>query len=362
MAPIQKKSTLRPLFTLVVDETAIVQHKLRIPKKCVMLFGEELGEMGTLTVPHGNGNRAWKVRIVKNGKNKKKKCHNNNNIWFKDGMEEFINYYSIHLHSILQFTYQGNSMFSVRICDALGSEIDYPFDEEDEDEDEEDDDDDDDDDDDEDGDDDDDYVCKSYKRKSFNSQKQSGKRTSVASKDHNSKQSSQGFWCHVKQEQVDDDDNDNDEHEMVVPRSFDYHKGRRLVMSKGAKAAQAAAYASKSKLHNPSFMGIVNQHNIRMAVPAEFVRRHMKFCVDKSVEVELQPQAKNDEKMKWVVSCCPMKKCGTLMKRLGKGWSSFSSNQNLKSGDVCVFEMIPNLNANGDLVFRVWIYRAANYE
>ncbi|KAF4399059.1 hypothetical protein G4B88_023653 [Cannabis sativa] len=231
MAPIQKKSTLRPLFTLVVDEKAIVQHKLRIPKKCVMLFGEELGEMGTLTVPHGNGNRAWKVRIVKNGKNKKKKCHNNNNIWFKD-------------------------------------------------------------------------------------------------------------------EQVDDDDNDNDEHEMVVPRSFDYHKGRRLVMSKGAKAAQAAAYASKSKLHNPSFMGLVNQHNIRMVVPAEFVRRHMKFCVDKSVEVELQPQTNNDEKMKWVVSCCPMKKCGTLMKRLGKGWSSFSSNQNLKSGDVCVFEMIPNLNDN----------------
>ncbi|KAM6586495.1 hypothetical protein CsatA_009100 [Cannabis sativa] len=360
MAPRQKMSStnlhplpysspkLRPLFAVVVNETTIVQHKLRIPKKCVMLFGEELGEMGTLTVPHGNGNRAWKVRMVKNGKNKK------NNIWLKDGMEEFINYYSIHLHSILLLTYQGNSMFSVRICDALGSEIDYPFDEDD---DSEDDDDDDDDDDDED-------VCGSSKRKGYNSQKQPRKsfRRSVDSKSnhHNSKhfQTSNNGKSFIKKENEDEEEEKinsnkkrkfhlkqevNDENEMIFPRSFTYCNVRQAMSKETKKAIQAAC---ASKLHNPSFLAVVKRI---VEVPAEFVRKHMKFCPER-----IQLQVSNNQKKKWDIKCYYKSKDYTLVKRLGKGWGSFSSSQKLNEGDVCVFELIRKING---VILRVWIYR-----
>ncbi|KAM6586494.1 hypothetical protein CsatA_009099 [Cannabis sativa] len=340
---------LRPLFAFVVDETTIVLHKLRIPKKCVMLFGEELGEMGTLTVPHGNGNRAWKVRIVKNGKNKK------NNIWLKDGMEEFMNYYSIHLHSILLLTYQGNSMFSVRICDALGSEIDYPFDEDD-DSDDDDDDDDDDSEDDDDDDDDDDDVCGSSKRKGYNSQKQPRKsfRRSVDSKSnhHNSKhfQTSNNGKSFIKKENEEEEEEEeevNAENEMIFPKSFKYCNARRTLSKETKKAIQAAC---ASKLHNPSFLAVVKRI---VEVPAEFVRRHMKSCPEK-----IQLQVSNDQKKKkkiWDVRCYYAHKDCTFVKRLGKGWSLFSSTQKLKQGDVCVFELIRNISG---VILRVWIYRA----
>ncbi|GMN44218.1 hypothetical protein TIFTF001_013422 [Ficus carica] len=46
-------------------------------------------------------------------------------------------------------------------------------------------------------------------------------------------------------------------------------------------------------------------------------------------------------------------------KRISTGWGSFSSENNLVEGDVCVFELI-NKEENNNLL-RVWIYRAADY-
>ncbi|XP_062120043.1 B3 domain-containing protein REM19-like [Humulus lupulus] len=265
-------------------------------------------------------------------------------------------------------------MFSVRICDALGSEIDYPFavdvdDDEEEEEEEEEKEEEDDDDDDED---DDDYVCGSVKRRGFNSQNQPRKsaRRSVdsKSKDHSFKHFQTRNVSFIKKEDEDEDDEDEEEeininnkkkkshikqevgeaeNEMIVPRSFIYSKGR-TVVSKRTKKAVQAAYASK--LHNPSFLVVVKRN---MEVPAEFVRRHMKFCPER-----VQLQASNDERNIWAVRCYYVHQDRALVKRLGQGWSSFSSSQGLKKGDVCVFEMIRMVDG---AVFRVWIYRAAEY-
>ena len=79
-----------------------------------MIFGDKLSEVATLAVPDG---RTWQVKLTKEKER----------IWLLNGLKEFIKYYSIHYGDIIIFIYQGSSGFSVRICDAMGSEIDYPF-------------------------------------------------------------------------------------------------------------------------------------------------------------------------------------------------------------------------------------------
>ncbi|XP_062076067.1 B3 domain-containing transcription factor VRN1-like [Humulus lupulus] len=450
---------LRPLFAVVVKEAVLVEHKLKIPTKSGMIFGEELLELCALNVP--NSNRVWQVRIEKNDKSIY--------ICLEDGVNDFINHYSIHSKSILQFTYQGNSSFYVRICDALGAEIDYPIDHGDDDHNDHHDDkhvntpiglidngssqikprkrgrrsrllltkdhsngrgfywhqtrnvsrikkekDDDDDDDDDDDvhlnaataigaeidyplDDVDDHnkhtpiVVNDSGSSQIKPRKRGRRSRVILTKDHSN---GRGFYWHqtrnvsrIKKEKDDDDDvhlntaiaspkprkrgrriaasKDNktshgshvkieekeEEHEMIIPRSFSYINGRRPVMSEASKKAVRAAQESKPR--NPSFLLLLKSTRCNMDVPAEFVRKYMRFSSDK---IELQPG--NEKNNKWPVRCYYADKDRSLVKRLGSGWGSFSSSQKLKKGDICVFEMIRCVNG---VVFRVWIYRSANF-
>lgn len=86
-----------------------------IPVKSAMKFGKDLSEVATLIVPNG---RAWQVRLKKDGKK----------IWLHEGLKEFVEYYSVQYFYNLHFRYERNSVFYVCICDASGSEIDYPCD------------------------------------------------------------------------------------------------------------------------------------------------------------------------------------------------------------------------------------------
>ncbi|XP_056684700.1 B3 domain-containing transcription factor VRN1 [Spinacia oleracea] len=116
---------------------------LRIPEKFVRKFRKELSTTSILKVPSGE---AQKVAIVKEG----------NKLWFQNGWQEFVEYFSINYGFLILFKYEGNSNFSVHIFDPTACEISYqrhePFPQELDD----DDDDDDFDDDFDDGDDDDD--------------------------------------------------------------------------------------------------------------------------------------------------------------------------------------------------------------
>ncbi|PON60411.1 B3 DNA binding domain containing protein [Parasponia andersonii] len=416
------KTTL--LFALVMNETAIVEYKLRIPTKSATIFGEELSEWAALTVPSGHG--PWQVKV-------KKKLNTNGgkNIWLIDGLEEFIKYYSIHFCSILQFTYQGNSVFSVRICDALGSEIEYPFNDSMSEEYGE-----------KDLSNDDDHSVElvdsrppisrgsigkqeedtrvddhsveildikqtishgSSTRKALNGglQKESlGKSTrQVFAQRERGKHRKRGgdaafmdhrvrseflygtrSKSHVKEEQEEVKELGNadisgrskligntnksglcdfpvkrdEDVQMILPRIFTYSRGKGPMMSKETDKAARAAFACK--LRNPSFMVVItpfimSQH--ALDVPAEFVKRHMRWCPE-----TIQVQA-CDEKRKWPVRCFfkfPTRSC--TIKRMGRGWGSFSTSQSLKEGDVCVFEMI---NMVKEVVLRVLIYRAADY-
>jgi hypothetical protein len=85
----------------------------RIPEKFVREFGDELFAVATLTTPNGH---FWKVRLEKSDKE----------IWFHDGWQDFVDYYSIHYGYFLVFRYEGNSIFHVLVFDNTATEIEYP--------------------------------------------------------------------------------------------------------------------------------------------------------------------------------------------------------------------------------------------
>ncbi|XP_062145595.1 B3 domain-containing protein At4g01580-like isoform X2 [Alnus glutinosa] len=100
-------------FFKIILPSTIDDKKLRIPEKFVREFGDELFAVATLTTPNGH---FWKVRLEKSDKE----------IWFHDGWQDFVDYYSIHYGYFLVFRYEGNSIFHVLVFDNTATEIEYP--------------------------------------------------------------------------------------------------------------------------------------------------------------------------------------------------------------------------------------------
>lgn len=409
-------------FCATMFQLPIPEHKLMIPPKSAMIFGEELYESVTLTVPNG---QAWLVGLKKDG----------DHIWLHDGLHEFLDYYSVQLLYNLHFRYEGNSVFCVYICDASGSEIDYPCDgpsrgvkpnfgkhneksnrgddsveiwdikppisdnglfvnhKEDRRGDE----------------------CVEIldvkpsispgssqgnplsgdveqrspsKRHDFLCQQKicrpSKRCRNAASMDS----PLNGVACHTRSRMLEKERQvnlkelcnvntsergkakenmkphpptlpvkDEGDVEMHVPKSLFYAKSR-LVISK--ETEKAVHIAHMRKLENPSFMVILRPHNFsekHVDLPTEFVKRHLSQCSE-----DMQLQVHNGE-CKWSVRCfyrsSKVKDGSRTMKKIGKGWRLFSSNNNLQVGDVCVFELLKKEKNN--IMLRVWIYRAADY-
>ena len=84
-----------------------------LPEKFVREHGDKLSGVATLAVPNGC---TWLVRLEKA----------NNNIWFRDGWRDFVEYHSINYGYFLVFKYKGNSKFHVLVFDMTTTEIKYP--------------------------------------------------------------------------------------------------------------------------------------------------------------------------------------------------------------------------------------------
>lgn len=84
-----------------------------IPKKFIERFGNELTAKASINVPNGH---SWPVGVD----------NVNRNIWFCDGWQELMKYYSIQYGYFLVFRYEGNSNFLVRVFDESACEINYP--------------------------------------------------------------------------------------------------------------------------------------------------------------------------------------------------------------------------------------------
>lgn len=101
------------MFYKLMVASILQDKKLKIPKKFVNKYGDELSSVATLTVPCG---RICLVELQKvNGK-----------LWFHNGWHEFVECYSIRVGYFLVFIYEGKSNFNVHMFDLTVSEIKNP--------------------------------------------------------------------------------------------------------------------------------------------------------------------------------------------------------------------------------------------
>ncbi|KAF9684237.1 hypothetical protein SADUNF_Sadunf04G0097000 [Salix dunnii] len=101
------------MFYKLMVASILNEKKLKIPKKFVNKYGDELSSIATLTVPCGG---ICLVELQKvNGK-----------LWFHKGWHEFVECYSIRVGYFLVFLYEGKSNFNVHMYDLTVSEIKNP--------------------------------------------------------------------------------------------------------------------------------------------------------------------------------------------------------------------------------------------
>ncbi|PON54057.1 B3 DNA binding domain containing protein [Parasponia andersonii] len=99
-------------FTIILEET-LQENKLRIPQKFVRKYGESLSNSVFVKLSCGS---KWKMELKEQ----------DNKIWFKKGWPDFAKHYALKRGSMLIFRYEGNSEFHAFIFDASTVEIEYP--------------------------------------------------------------------------------------------------------------------------------------------------------------------------------------------------------------------------------------------
>lgn len=87
-------------------------------------------------------------------------------------------------------------------------------------------------------------------------------------------------------------------------------------------------------------------------LPAEFVEKYMRNCSE-----FIKLEAFNGKQ--WHVRCS-LKYGSTTVKKIHGGLSPFLKDNNLKVGDVCVFELIKHKKQKSDSL-KVSVYHAAEY-
>ncbi|KAL6993678.1 hypothetical protein U1Q18_011790 [Sarracenia purpurea var. burkii] len=109
--PVKVKS---PHFFKIITPSVVQNRNLKIPRKFMSKYGKNLANLVFLNVPSG---AIWRVEMVSS----------NENAWLCKGWERFVEFYSIRLWHFLAFRYDGKSNFHVLIFDMTASEIEYPI-------------------------------------------------------------------------------------------------------------------------------------------------------------------------------------------------------------------------------------------
>ncbi|GAB2258409.1 hypothetical protein Droror1_Dr00014569 [Drosera rotundifolia] len=111
--PGQSEQRTWRFFKLILPPI-LVEKRLCIPRKFIQHFANEIPAMVTLVVPTGD---SWDVAVT-TGENK---------MWFSQGWESFAEFYSLSMGSFLLFGYKRGSSFTVNVFDITGCEIKYPL-------------------------------------------------------------------------------------------------------------------------------------------------------------------------------------------------------------------------------------------
>ncbi|KAI8542291.1 hypothetical protein RHMOL_Rhmol08G0127400 [Rhododendron molle] len=108
-SPVMKPSP--PHFFKIIHSP---HQNLKIPRKFVTTYRKDLANHVFLKVPDG---MVWKVELMKS----------DDDAWLCNGWKEFAKHYSICFGHFLVFRYDGVSSFHVIIFDMTASEIEYPL-------------------------------------------------------------------------------------------------------------------------------------------------------------------------------------------------------------------------------------------
>ncbi|KAK8367556.1 hypothetical protein V6Z12_A02G194000 [Gossypium hirsutum] len=285
-----------------------------------------------LSVPSGE---VWKVELTKcNGK-----------IWFENGWLELSNHYSLEFGHLLVFRYDGNSNFHVVIFDRTATEILYP------------------------------YTRYNHIHRRSNIDK---------SKDDDSTQNLEDIstsrklreksqmpcpqpckMMHSTNSAIKTEIECNGKSEFLAQqiryegcpaRNDDKSTRHRIIQQlKPHEKDDALERASKTfKSENPfflvvmqpSYVGLSHSKGYRLAIPANFVRKHL---MEELCSITLC----NSSGKTWIVTFKNNQIGKKRTSYLLTGWGTFVHDNNIRVGDACAFELINSIEKS----FNVVIYQ-----
>ncbi|XP_055960158.1 B3 domain-containing transcription factor VRN1-like [Mercurialis annua] len=278
------KSKTPHFFKIILDDH---DGKLYIPRKFVRLYGNNLSNSVFLKVPTG---ATWKLELVKF----------DGEIWFQNGWQEFVKYYSIAYGSFLVFEYnQTNSEFNVTIFDTSTLEIDYPL------------------------------EIANRNNEEVDLAKEISQETesdvSVEILNHKTKQKSPILFPQPPNKKI------------KLEKSIG-NRAKSLTPQEKAEAIKRAA--SNFKSENPYFIVAMQPtflhfcDSYRLTIPASFVKKFFNKPQGSAILSTIDGNLWSVEYKYYAGSSA----------KIGQGWRQFAIGNHLEIGDVCVFELIDHAN------------------
>ncbi|XP_020206622.1 B3 domain-containing transcription factor VRN1 [Cajanus cajan] len=311
-SPHQPQPLVKPIhFFKIITPQSLHHGKLMFPERFVEKYGEGLPNSLFLKTPNG---AEWKFNLEKrNGK-----------IWFEKGWKEFAEYHSLAHGHLLVFRCQRTSLFQVHIFDLSASEIDYP------------------------------PRRKQGKTVSNNH----GNRPPIVKilelechRSGQKRKDNSAVEC-IQPYQLRSRKSVKVDYNLILPKEALHHTGRKGRVKSGATVNQITALdrASSFKPSNPFFLVVMHPSYVgsyNLSLPSEFCKRH--FDLRKHRLINLQELNGRVWPAKLVVH---KNRMNTVFKFSG-AWKEFGEHNNLKVGDVCIFELVHRTK----LTFLVHIFR-----
>ncbi|RDX76278.1 B3 domain-containing transcription factor VRN1, partial [Mucuna pruriens] len=207
-------------------------------------------------------------------------------IWFRKGWKEFADYHSLAHGHLLFFRYQRTSLFQVHIFDSTALEIDYPI--------------------------------ENTQNRKYNSSLeflQPGMRSGICAKVDNT---------------------------MKLTKASPHHTDRKCKGKLITTSKQVTAFdrASCFRPCNPSFLLVMCPSYVRsrhpLYFPSKFSKRHIDLH-EKRGDINLKMLSGRVWPARYQIRTVAAK----IRFELYSGWKTFAEDNNLKVGDVCIFELIP---------------------
>ncbi|XP_050211904.1 B3 domain-containing transcription factor VRN1-like [Mercurialis annua] len=280
--PMMFESKTPHFFKIILDDDALGDGKLYIPRKFVRLYGNNLPNSVILKVPSG---AKWKIELTKF----------DGEIWFQNGWQEFVKYYSIAYGSFLVFEYNPtNSEFNVIIFDTSALEIHYPL------------------------------EIANRTIEESNPEKQIYQENEILN--HKTKGNSPLLFPQRS-------------NKKIKREKSTGNTAKSLTAKEKAEALKTAD--SNFKSENPFFMVAMQPTYLRcgdnrLAIPPSFVKEYFnkpQGSVILSIDGKL-----------WPTKCKYYDSDGRPSAKLSHGWKEFVIEYRLEIGDVCVFELIDRCN------------------